>query len=72
MRWMQREEPVHDGGISRLRQWVEINIAALYEGHRQQKRRLDELDARVQALESMPPAWVRVPEEYKRHRQVEL
>lgn len=61
--WWRRETG-DDAGIPRLRQWAEINIAALHEAHRQHKQRLyrtenrvREIEARVRALEEQPPAW---------------
>jgi hypothetical protein len=44
MRWVRSTPAADDGGIARLKQWAEINIAALYESHRQQRVRLTELE----------------------------
>jgi hypothetical protein len=47
MRWVRSTPAADDGGIARLKQWAEINIAALYESHRQHRVKLAELETRI-------------------------
>lgn len=57
MRWRRRRPDPELVSVGRVKQWTEIQVAALYEAQRQQRVRHAELEARVRAIEEQPAAW---------------